>query len=238
MGKRKPLTQQELDDIYYFIDSYISSKKRLCSTAEISEGTKLSYSRVDDIVTALISAGRLKIVYEIPRKVRLFAPEHFVESLAKSRPIVPWLSSYYFPEKLKLSEQFSGVQNQLKDFEQFELLLTSTGEELVNAIGHTLKWLGFSVKVTESSGHEDVEISDGPKHAILEIKGLEKHARIDELRQAVDYHLRKIGKKEKKRFLLFYWSITTDLRTHPNANHHSPKRFCKPLQRTTISSAC
>ncbi len=201
MAKHKPLSQQELDEVYYFIDAFIISRRRFCSTAEIAAEKKVAYARVDEIVNALISAGRLRIIYEIPKKVRLFAPVHVVESFTNSRPLIPWLPSYYFPEKVKLLSESSEVQKQMKDFEQFEMLLTSTGKDLANAVGHTLEWLGFDVSITESEGQHDVEVRDGSKLAIMEVKGLERHARIDELRQAVDYHLRKSAEKENVEIL-------------------------------------
>jgi hypothetical protein len=201
MAKRKPLNQQELDEVYYFVDDSIATRQRFCSTAEIASEKKLPYARVEELVDALVSTGRLKIVYEVPKKVRLFAPSHIVEGFAMSHPLVPWLPSHYFPEKAKLLRESSNVQSQLRDFEQFEMLLTATGKDLVNAVGHTLKWLDFNVRITESQGQQDVEFNDGRVLAILEVKGLERHARIDELRQAVDYHLRKSAEKGDEEIL-------------------------------------
>jgi hypothetical protein len=200
-SRRTPLNQRELDEIFYFIDKQITSKQRFCSTKEIAQQLKMPYTRTEQIVNALISAGRLKVVYEIPKKVRLFAPEHIVTSFSTARPLIPWLPAYYFPEKVKLLQDFSGVQSQLKEFEQFESLLTSTGNELVNSVGNALKWLGFRINVTEAEGRQDIEFSTTTAFAIAEVKGLERHARIDELRQAVDYHLRKTSERGKNDIL-------------------------------------
>lgn len=187
------LNQQELDDIYYFIDSHITTTQKFCSTVEISKRMKIPYSRVESAVNTLIAGGRLRVVFEVPRKVKLFAPEHIARGLSLVKPVVPWMDEIALPEKQALLEEFNGVRSKLEDFEQFEKLLTTTGPELVQAVGHTLKWLGFEVNLKEDEGHEDIEFNEGVKHGIIEVKGLEKHAKIDELRQAVDYHLRKIS---------------------------------------------
>lgn len=192
MAKKKQITQEELEDILYYIDNYITTKARLCSSKDIAIAKKLPYQRVEDIVGLLIKLGKLQLVYNIPSKIKLFAPIHTVEAFSNAKPTIPWLSAIVFPQKRELVSQKESLEKKLFDFMQFELLLTATGTELVSAVANTLKWLEFNVEVKESQGHEDLEIHDGNYVAIIEVKGLERQAKIDELRQAVDYHLRKL----------------------------------------------
>ena len=71
----------------------------LCSSTDIRAAKKLSYTVVDFYVDRLIQSGRLKVVFEQRKKIRLFAPSHIVEAFATARPMVHWLPEMAFPEK-------------------------------------------------------------------------------------------------------------------------------------------
>ena len=192
MAKRKAVDPQEMERVYNHVESFIINNQKLCTSTEVSKALELGRAKIDKHIDNLVSAGRLRIVFEIPKKVRLFAPAYMVKKFSKNHSRILWMDRYSFPQKVELEKKKVGLEGQLEDFEQFELLLSSTGRELVNALAHSLRWLGFQVEVKEEEGNQDVEIKHDTYLAIIEVKGLEDAAKIKDLRQAVDYHLRKV----------------------------------------------
>jgi predicted DNA-binding transcriptional regulator AlpA len=191
-GKSSNVDPREIELVFNYVENFIITNQRFCSTKDIAEGTAFSRNKVDRFIKYLIAANKLRVVYEVPRKVRLVAPSTIVDGFSQFRTTVPWMSKHSFPKKLSLEKERDRIESQLKDFDQFEHLLTSTGRELVNAVAHSLRWLGFEVKVREDEGKQDIEARRDDYLAILEVKGLEGMAKIDDLRQAVDYHGRKL----------------------------------------------
>jgi hypothetical protein len=194
----KPIDIENSEKILYFVQEYITSNRRFCSVQEIANQVKIGRWACDKCIDQLIEDGKLSVVFEIPRRVKLVAPKGIVDMLTIQEPIQPWLKSYQLPEKRKIDEQRQLLESQLRDFEQFELLLTANDKQLVEAVAYSLRWLGFTVEVKESEGHQDIEYNSDEYSAIMEVKGLEKWARIDELRQVVDYHMRKLKETDKE----------------------------------------
>ncbi len=187
-GKSSYVDPREIELVFNYVENFIITNQRFCATKDIVEGTKFSRSKVERYIQYLIAANKLRVVYQVPRKVRLVAPSTIVDGFSQFRTTVPWMLEHSFPEKVSLEKERERIETQLKDFDQFELLLTSTGRELVNAVAHSLRWLGSDVTVREDEGKQDVEARHDDYLVILEVKGLEGMAKIDDLRQAVDYH--------------------------------------------------
>lgn len=229
MPKHKPFDEKEIEKIYSFVKEFIIKNKSFCTVKEISEGVGLSYQQVNKYINHLINSGRFKVVFRAPKKIMLVAPNDIVESLSKFYAPPPyWLSQYLFPEKLELIEQKNKLDKQLQDFEQFELLLTSSGSDLVNAVGHSLRFLGFNVTITEKEGHQDLEVSDEKYFAIIEVKGLDGFAKIKELRQVVDYNLRMREETNRDDF------ATILLVNH--FRHNPPEERGEPFSREVLSA--
>lgn len=195
-SRSKAIDPETSDKILYFVHGYIASNRRFCTVQEISEQVKIPRATCDKCIDYLISGGKLAVVFEIPKRLKLVAPKIIVDALATEKPVQPWLGNYYLPEKKRLNEQRIALESQLNDFEHFETLLTASDKELVAAVAYSLRWLGFTVDVKESQGHQDVECNINGYSAIMEVKGLERWAKIDELRQIVDYHMRKLKETE------------------------------------------
>ena len=103
----------------------------------------------------------------------------------------------------------------------------ASGDALVRAVSYSLEFLGFTVTITEKEGRHDIEFHEKDFYAIAEIKGLQGSADIEDLRQLIDFHLRKLSERKNK--LVAYLIV----------NHHRnlpPDKRGAPFTREVINA--
>ncbi|MEN3047185.1 MAG: hypothetical protein ABDH63_00155 [Candidatus Caldarchaeales archaeon] len=222
MPKRKEIDPQKADKIYNIIEEYIDKYKKFCTIPMIHENLKGDMTRNEVLryVNHLINESRLKVVFDQRRKLKLVAPAYMVENLSKKSTRPTWISEYSFPQKKNLEDQIKKLNRELEIYEKFELLLTSSGYELVDAVAFTLDFLGFKVEPTEIEGIHDLEVRDGDYFAIIEVKGLERWANIRDLRQVVDHYLRKLDETGEDNLVPIL--MVNHFRSHPPRERDSP----------------
>ena len=78
-------------------------------------------------------------------------------------------------------------------------ILYESGENLVNSIAMVLTKIGFKVEVKEREGYQDIEIEHKGFFGILEVKGKEGYANVDDLRQLLDFYINCQKEDESKK---------------------------------------
>jgi hypothetical protein len=106
----------------------------------------------------------------------------------------PWVTKFEFSAKRRAAEELESAQARITDYSKLEPLLDATGEELRQAV--KLAFLKMEFKVTqppEDKPVQDLDLSFNNWNAVVEIKGKEKDANRDDLRQLLEYL---IGQRE------------------------------------------
>ena len=185
-----------------FINNYIITNKRLCTVKDISEGLEIKRHTAEKYIEALERKGYIVTVLNIRRKVKVVLPKEMANAIFSRQFIPTWAEDYRLPGEHEILIELKKLQTNLERYQKFKLLLTASGNALVRAVSYSLEFLGFIVTVTEKGGRHDLEFRDEGFYAIAEIKGLQGPANIEDLRQLIDFHLRKL--REGKYKLMAY----------------------------------
>jgi len=200
--KETSVSKDILMKVLDFIDNYTITNKRLCTIKDISTGLNIAYHTAEKYVKALERENHIVTVLKIPKKVRAILPKEKAEAIFSGTYIPTWAKDYKLPGEQEILTELEKLQTALERYQKFKLLLTASGNALVRAVSYSLEFLGFIVTVTEKGGRHDLEFRDEGFYAIAEIKGLQGPANIEDLRQLIDFHLRKL--REGKYKLMAY----------------------------------
>lgn len=200
--KETSVSKDILMKVLDFIDNYTITNKRLCTIKDISTGLNIAYHMAEKYVKALERENHIVTVLKIPKKVRAILPKEKAEAIFSGTYIPTWAKDYKLPGEQEILTELEKLQTALERYQKFKLLLTASGNALVRAVSYSLEFLGFIVTVTEKGGRHDLEFRDEGFYAIAEIKGLQGPANIEDLRQLIDFHLRKL--REGKYKLMAY----------------------------------
>ena len=217
--KKASVSRDILMRVLDFVNNYITTNKRLCTVKDVSTGLKVTYRTAEKCIETLEREGRIVTVLKIPRKVRVILPKEKAYVIFSGTFIPTWAEDYKLPGEQEILTELEKLRTALGRYQKFKLLLTASGNALVHAVSYSLEFLGFVVTVTEKGGRHDLEFRDKSFYAIAEIKGLQGSANIEDLRQLIDFHLRKIREGQRK---LMAYLIVNHYRNLPPTKRGNP----------------
>jgi hypothetical protein len=105
-----------------------------------------------------------------------------------------WVSNIYLPgEKAKitsLNKNYEDFQKGSQEYEEFikvKNILYLYGNELSIELCNMFEKIGISSTLKEIQKRQDIEILHGDFYGIIEVKGLLKHADVDDIRELLDW---------------------------------------------------
>jgi len=217
--KKTSTNRDMLMKVLDFINNFTVSNKRLTTVKDISDGLKISYHLAEKCAEELEREGYIITVLKIPRKVKVVLSKERANAIFSGTFMPTWAEDYKLPGEDEVLAELKKLQRSLEMYQKLKLLLVASGDALVNAVSYSLDFLGFDTTVTEKEGRHDIEFRDKDFYAIAEIKGLQGSANIEDLRQLIDFHLRKLRKGRDK---LAAYLIVNHYRTLPPDKRGAP----------------
>lgn len=162
------MTKSDYEKVLEAIEDRFYEEEMLSSARDIAEWTDISESRVRDILAKMLGNGLSKI-YEGSGKPTLYLTEQMKNALTAQAGEPDWIDSYEFDEKVSIREEIKEKSEKLKNFQELEGLLYSSGEPLENSVEHALDVLGFDPENTVEE--EDFVIRYDGLIYIIEVKG-------------------------------------------------------------------
>jgi uncharacterized protein YqgQ len=181
---------------------------------------ELLYEDKDTIIATNIHGMPISIYKDVNKGTIIFLPQYkqavipkqiirelvdvirknFIEKPGKKSKSIPptWLQNHKLPNEEKYLKEINVKETILSEYNTIKQSLYETGENLVYSVGQILKKFGFKVKIKEKEGIQDIEIQHEEFLGIIEIKGKEKYANVDDLRQLLNWYVDSLSENEEK----------------------------------------
>lgn len=109
-----------------------------------------------------------------------------------------WINQITLADEEKLINEKKAIDEKLGLYKRIKRILYQTGNALVDDLTGVFKMFGLNTRNLDYKGEQDIEIEEGNTKFIVEVKGKDSFANVDDLRQLLDWYVNEESKNESK----------------------------------------